>query len=333
MFVDQVRISIRSGDGGAGFVSFRREKFVPKGGPDGGNGGRGGDVIFIATAQLHTLLDHRYKREYTAEHGADGMSSRKFGRSGKDLEIRVPCGTIIRGEESGELLADMVEDGQTYICARGGRGGRGNAEFATSTRQTPRFAEPGRPGQERSLLLELKLIADVGLVGFPNAGKSTLISMISAAQPKIADYPFTTLQPNLGIVRYREYDSFTVADLPGLIEGAHEGKGLGITFLKHVERTRILAIIIECLSDDYARDVDVLRNELTSYSSELAAKPWFVAFSKTDTADDEIRERLAEFTAQHDGSVLQFSSISGQGVEELKDHMWKQIQDVPQTEG
>lgn len=332
MFVDQVSISIQSGDGGAGFVSFRREKFVPKGGPDGGNGGRGGDVIFVASEHLHTLLDHRYKREYAAEKGADGMSSRKFGRSGKDLEIKVPCGTIIRDAESEEILADLVEAGQTYIAARGGRGGRGNAEFATSTRQTPRFAEPGRPGQERSLLLELKLIADVGLVGFPNAGKSTLISIISAAQPKIADYPFTTLQPNLGIVRYREYDSFTVADLPGLIEGAHEGKGLGITFLKHVERTRVLAIIIDCLTDDYARDVGVLRNELSSYSRELAAKPWFIAFSKTDTADDEIRTRMEEFTTQHDGSVLRFSSISGQGVAELKDHMWKQVQDVQKAE-
>ncbi|PLX23743.1 MAG: GTPase ObgE [Ignavibacteria bacterium] len=332
MFVDQVRISIQSGDGGAGFVSFRREKFVPKGGPDGGNGGRGGDVIFVASSQLHTLLDHRYKREYKAEKGADGMSSRKFGRAGQDLLIKVPCGTIIKDADTEEVLADMVDDGQTYTAAKGGRGGKGNALFATSIRQTPRFAEPGGSGRERTLMLELKLIADVGLVGFPNAGKSTLISTISAAQPKIADYPFTTLQPNLGIVGYREYDSFTVADLPGLIEGAHEGKGLGITFLKHVERTRVLAIIVECLSDDYERDVRVLRNELSSYSRELESKPWFVAFSKTDTADEEINERMAEFISQHDGIVMKFSSISGQGITELKDQMWKLVQDVQRSD-
>jgi GTP-binding protein len=332
VFVDQVRIAIRSGDGGAGFVSFRREKYVPKGGPDGGNGGRGGDVIFVASSQLHTLLDHRYRREYSAENGVAGMSSRKSGRSGLDLLIRVPCGTIIKDAESEALLVDLVHDGQQFVVAKGGRGGRGNSEFATSTRQTPRFAEPGRPGRENTLLLELKLIADVGLVGFPNAGKSTLISVISAAQPKIADYPFTTLQPNLGIVRYREYDSFTVADLPGLIEGAHEGKGLGIKFLKHVERTRVLAVLIDCMSDDYARDLEVLRNELTSYSKELTIKPWFIALSKTDTADEETLSRIADFSSESDATVLSFSSVSGIGVTELKDEMWRQIQKVEKSE-
>lgn len=328
MFVDQVSITVRSGHGGAGCVSFRREKFVPKGGPDGGNGGRGGDVVLRADSQLHTLLDHRYHREYSAEKGVPGQSSRKTGRSGETLIIHVPRGTVIRDAESGELLADLVEHAQTYLVARGGRGGRGNAEFATSTNRTPRRAESGRPGEERQLLLELKLIADVGLVGFPNAGKSTLISSISAARPKIADYPFTTLEPNLGIVRYREYDSFTVADLPGLIEGAHEGKGLGMTFLRHVERTRVLAVIIECLSEDYSRDLHVLRNELASYSSELAMKPWFAALSKTDVADPETEERMRDFAEGLDVPVYRFSSVSGVGVDALKDAMWRLIQEA-----
>ncbi|MBN1447612.1 MAG: GTPase ObgE [Bacteroidetes bacterium] len=323
MFVDQVSISVRSGRGGAGCVSFRREKYVPKGGPDGGNGGRGGDVLLVADSQLHTLLDHRYRREYAAENGAVGQQSRRSGRSGQTLVIRVPCGTVVRDEESGELLADLVEEGQSFVAAQGGKGGRGNAEFATSTNRTPRRAEAGRSGEERNLLLELKLIADIGLVGFPNAGKSTLISTISAARPKIADYPFTTLEPNLGIVRYREYDSFTVADLPGLIEGAHEGKGLGMQFLRHVERTRVLAVLIECLSDDFQRDLDILRNELSSYSRELAVKPWFVAVSKMDAADEEIMERIREFTESLDVAFLPFSSVSGSGVNELLDFMWK----------
>lgn len=325
MFVDQVSISVRSGKGGAGCVSFRREKFVPKGGPNGGNGGRGGDVVLVADSQLHTLLDHRYRREYAADNGAPGQPSRKSGRSGEALRIYVPCGTVVRDEDTGELLADLVEDGQSFAIARGGRGGRGNAEFATSTNRTPRRAEPGRPGEERQLLLELKLIADIGLVGFPNAGKSTLISTISAARPKIADYPFTTLEPNLGIVRYREYDSFTVADLPGLIEGAHEGKGLGTQFLRHVERTRVLTMLIDCMAEDYTRDIEVLRNELRSHSVELAAKPWFVAVSKTDAADEETLERIRTLKSALDVPVYAFSSVSGEGVDALKDAMWQQI--------
>jgi len=327
VFVDQVSITVRSGDGGAGCVSFRREKFVPKGGPDGGNGGRGGDVLLWADSQLHTLLDHRYRREYGADKGAPGQSSRKTGRSGEALVIYVPCGTVVRDAESGEMLADLVEHDQTYLAAAGGRGGRGNAEFATSTNRTPRRAESGRPGEERQLMLELKLIADVGLVGFPNAGKSTLISTISAARPKIADYPFTTLEPNLGIVRYREYDSFTVADLPGLIEGAHEGRGLGTKFLRHVERTRVLAVIIECLSEDFGRDLDILRNELSSYSGELAQKPWFVALSKSDVADSETEERMRTFEKEIEVPVHRFSSVSGVGVEALKDAMWRLVQE------
>jgi GTP-binding protein len=325
VFVDQVSIAVRSGKGGAGCVSFRREKFVPKGGPDGGNGGRGGDVILVANGQLHTLLDHRYRREYAAPNGAPGEPSRRSGKSGRALRIEVPVGTVVRNEETGAMLADLVEDGQEFVVLRGGIGGRGNAEFATATNQTPRNAEPGREGKDAQLLLELKLIADVGLVGFPNAGKSTLISVISAAQPKIADYPFTTLEPNLGIVRYREYDSFTVADLPGLIEGAHEGKGLGHKFLQHVERTRVLAMLIDCMSDDYPSDIDVLRNELTSYSGELSAKPWFIAVSKTDTADEDTRERIAELASAYEVPVLSFSSVSQEGINALKDMMWRMI--------
>ena len=325
MFVDQVSITVRSGNGGAGCVSFRREKFVPKGGPDGGNGGRGGNVIFIANSQLHTLLDHRYKREYAATDGAKGQTRRKSGKYGPHLEIQVPVGTVVREAESGKILVDLVENGQSFTVAKGGDGGRGNSEFATSTNQAPRRAEPGRPGKEVHLLLELKLIAEVGLVGFPNAGKSTLISVISAAQPKIADYPFTTLEPNLGIVRYREYDSFTVADLPGLIEGAHEGKGLGLQFLQHVERTKVLAILIDCLTEDYAEEVKVLRNELSSYSKELRSKPWFIAVSKIDIADEDTQKKIHELTDSLEVPVLAFSSVSQEGIPALKDMMWRMI--------
>lgn len=337
MFVDQVTISVQSGKGGDGCVSFRREKYVPKGGPDGGNGGKGGDVILVANPQLHTLLDQRYKHTYAAENGIKGQKSLRTGRSGEDALIQVPCGTVVRDAETLQLLADLVSPGQRYLAATGGRGGRGNAEFATATHQTPRSAENGRPAEERQLMLELKLIADVGLVGFPNAGKSTLISTISAARPKIADYPFTTLEPNLGIVRYREYDSFTVADLPGLIEGAHEGKGLGTQFLRHVERTRVLAILIESFSPDYSDDLQVLRHELSSHSDELARKPWFVAISKTDAADADAWQRIKQFRESIPNTVHAFSSVSGDGVSELKDLMWNLIKDTdpvaPDDEG
>lgn len=331
MFIDQVSITVQSGKGGAGAVSFRREKYVPKGGPDGGNGGNGGDVVFRANAQLHTLLDHRYKRVYEAEAGVRGSNSRKDGRWGNPLIIDVPRGTILRDEENGEIIADLVEDGQEVVVARGGKGGRGNAEFATATHQAPRNAEPGRPGEFRALSLELKLIADIGLVGFPNAGKSTLISVISAARPKIADYPFTTLEPNLGIVRYREYDSFTVADLPGLIEGAHEGKGLGHTFLRHIERTSAVAVLIDCLSEDYAKDLRVLLEELASYSRDLARKKYLVAVSKADIADEETNERIAQFSSELGRPVYTFSSVSRVGVEGLLDAMWNMIVDRPMT--
>ncbi len=288
MFVDQVTITVQSGAGGAGRVSFRREKYVPKGGPDGGNGGNGGNIVLRANAQLHTLLDQRYKRIYEAPDGAKGLSSRKFGKWGEHLVVSVPCGTLVKDAKSKEILVDLVEDGQEFVIAKGGKGGRGNAEFATSVKQTPRYAESGMPGEIRELQLELKLLADVGLVGLPNAGKSTLISVLSAARPKIADYPFTTIEPNLGIVSYYEYKSFTVADLPGLIEGAHEGKGLGIKFLKHIERTKVLVILIDCISDDYEKDYRVLRSELESYSRDLSRKPFIIAMSKMDVVDEEV---------------------------------------------
>lgn len=325
MFVDEVTITVTSGDGGAGLVSFRREKYVPKGGPDGGDGGKGGDVIIRADVQLHTLLDQRYRRSYAAKSGARGGSARCTGRSGEDAVIRVPCGTLVRDAASGEVIADLVANGDEFVVARGGLGGRGNAQFATPVQQTPRFAEPGRKGRTLELALELKLIADVGLVGFPNAGKSTLISVISAARPRIADYPFTTLEPNLGIVAYQDYSSFTVADIPGLIEGAHLGKGLGIQFLRHIERTRVLAMLIDCSSDDYVRDFETLRRELAEYSRDLAEKQYFVVLSKTDIADEEMEERVAAFRAATGLDPLRMSAVSGDGVRAVLDVMWRMI--------
>jgi len=323
VFVDQVTISVESGAGGSGRVSFRREKYVPKGGPDGGTGGNGGHVLLCADQQLHTLLDHRYRRIYKADPGQPGSTSRKTGKNGKDLMVRVPQGTLVRDAATGELLADLVEAGQECRIARGGKGGRGNSEFATSTQQTPRHAESGRPGEQRSLVLELKLIADVGLVGSPNAGKSTLISVISAAKPKIADYPFTTLEPNLGIVRYQEYKSFTVADIPGLIEGAHEGKGLGTRFLRHIERTRILVVLIDCRNEDYGQELGMLRSELEKYSRELVEKPKFIVFTKQDTANEEILERITAFEKTEEENVVNISSVSGEGLKALLDRMWQ----------
>ncbi|MDR3627417.1 MAG: GTPase ObgE, partial [Ignavibacteriaceae bacterium] len=251
MFIDYAKIDLKAGDGGNGAVTFRREKYVPKGGPSGGNGGKGGDVIMEAHHNLSTLLDFRYKKHYTAQDGDAGANSLKDGKGGDDIIIQVPVGTTVKDAETEEVLFDLDEDNKRVIIAKGGKGGKGNSNFATSINQTPRYAEPGRPGEEKNVILELKLIADVGLVGFPNAGKSTLISKISAARPKIADYPFTTLEPVLGIVKYKDYKSFTVADIPGIIEGASEGKGLGHKFLRHIERTKILLFLIEVTSENY----------------------------------------------------------------------------------
>ena len=327
MFIDYSKIYVKSGNGGDGAVAFRREKYVPKGGPAGGNGGKGGDVIFIPDSNLSTLLDFRYERKYMAEDGDNGGSSLKDGKGGNDLVIKVPVGTIIKEAETGEIILDLLEAGKEYIIAKGGRGGKGNSNFATPTNQTPRFAELGKPGEERNIELELKLIADVGLVGFPNAGKSTLISVISDAKPKIADYPFTTLEPNLGIVRYKNYKSITVADIPGIIEGAHLGKGLGLKFLRHIERTKILLIMIDVTSEDYGNDYKTLINELEKYSKILSKKKKIVAFSKADLLQKGELKKVAKRKIPHyKGRILVFSAATNYGIQELLDTFWQTLE-------
>jgi GTPase len=286
-FIDRVRIRAKAGDGGSGIVSFRREKFVPMGGPDGGDGGRGGDVIVRADSNLSTLLDYTYRDQWRAENGSHGSGSNKTGADGEDVLLPVPPGTIVRDLQSGAILAEVLRDGESAVVARGGRGGKGNAFFATSTKQAPREYQPGEDGEQRELELELRLIADVGLVGQPNAGKSTLLSVISAARPKIADYPFTTLAPNLGVVQLSDSRTFVVADIPGIIEGAHEGKGLGLQFLRHIERTRILAFLIPIDAMDWQAEYDQLRQEISAYSPGLGDKPHCVVFTKMDLLGDD----------------------------------------------
>ncbi len=325
MFIDQATISVKAGKGGNGTISFRREKFIPKGGPDGGNGGSGGSIILRADRQLTTLMDFRYKRSYQADNGHAGMASNKTGKSAEDIVVRVPTGTLVKDAESDAVYVDLIKDNEEFIIAQGGKGGRGNAEFATPTNQAPRKATPGIPGDERMIQLELKLLADVGLVGFPNAGKSTLISRISAAKPKIADYPFTTLIPNLGIVRYQEYKSFVVADMPGLIEGAHAGKGLGIEFLKHIERTRVLVFLIECTSEDPKEQYKTLLNELELFNEEMLEKPQVIALTKMDLADDAARKVIAKLKFKKGIDVVPISSVAGEGVHLLLDAIWKQL--------
>ncbi|NTU45949.1 MAG: GTPase ObgE [Chlorobiaceae bacterium] len=320
-FVDSASIFVQAGDGGKGCVSFRREKFVPKGGPDGGDGGRGGHVWLRTNRQLTTLLDFKYKKKYIAVRGVHGQGARKTGRDGADVIIDVPCGTIVRNAETHEIIADLTGEDQEILIARGGKGGRGNQHFATPTRQAPRFAEPGQKGEELMLEMELKLMADVGLVGFPNAGKSTLISVISAAKPKIADYPFTTLVPNLGIVRYEEYKSFVMADIPGIIEGASEGKGLGLQFLRHIERTKILAILISADSPDIADEYRTLLGELEKFEKALLEKPRLVVVTKMDIAAEDLEIPVLEEGIR----VLSISSVSGEGLKELKDELWREV--------
>lgn len=320
-FVDSAAISVHAGDGGRGCVSFRREKFVPKGGPDGGDGGRGGHVWLRTNSHLTTLLDFRYKRHYTAGRGAHGLGARKTGKDGADIVIDVPSGTVVRNAATGEVLADMTIDDEKVLIAAGGRGGRGNQHFATPTRQAPRFAEPPGKGEAVELELELKLMADVGLVGFPNAGKSTLISVLSAARPKIADYPFTTLVPNLGIVRYEEYRSFVVADIPGIIEGAAEGRGLGLQFLRHIERTKVLALLIAADSEDIPSVYRTLLGEMEQFDASLLRKPRIVIITKMDIAPEELV--IPSFA---DGvKVLAISSVAGTGLRELKDELWVRV--------
>lgn len=329
MFIDYAQIEVIAGDGGDGAVTFRREKFVPKGGPSGGNGGKGGDIIIQTDSNLSTLLDFKYKRIYKAGKGAPGGSSLKDGKNGEDVIIKLPPGTIIKDSSTNKILYDLGENDQRIILAKGGKGGKGNSNFATPTRRTPRFAEPGKPAESLKVILELKLIADIGLVGFPNAGKSTLISTISAARPKIADYPFTTLEPNLGIVKYKDYQSFTVADIPGIIEGAHEGKGLGIKFLRHIERTRVLLFLIDITSDDYQRDFDILFNELKNYSKVLVKKQIILSLSKADLISETEIKKLSKIIIKKVKSpVIIFSSATKYGLEELKDRLWTEIRNL-----
>jgi GTP-binding protein len=328
MFVDYVTISIASGKGGDGAVAFRREKYVPKGGPAGGDGGDGGNVYFIAETNLHTLLDFRYHRKYKAGDGEKGGTSLKDGKNGRDVIIKVPVGTVIRNRETGEILADLDKAGKKFLALKGGKGGKGNSKFATPTNQTPRYAEPGKPGKSLDLILELKLIADVGLVGFPNAGKSTFISTVSAARPKIADYPFTTLKPNLGIVSYKDFQSFTIADIPGIIEGAHEGKGLGLNFLRHIERTKVLFLMLDSSGKNLKEDYKILRKELNAYSKKLSEKKFLVGLSKIDLLDAERRKELNDIQFDdYGGEVLMFSSITKEGIEKVLDSLWKLLQE------
>ncbi|MCX7929178.1 MAG: GTPase ObgE [Chlorobi bacterium] len=321
-FVDLVRIHAKAGDGGRGIVSFRREKYVPKGGPDGGDGGRGGDVIAIADPHLNTLLNFRYKRHFTAGNGAPGGTNRRSGKSGRSVFLRVPPGTVIRDAESGDVLADLTTAGNHVVVLRGGRGGRGNAAFATPTNRTPRVAENGQAGEQRWLELELKLLADVGLVGFPNAGKSTLIATISAAKPKIADYPFTTLIPNLGMVRLDGERSFVVADIPGLIEGASRGKGLGTDFLRHIERTRVLVFLLDPHVLPPQEAYAILDGELISHNPALADKRRIVCISKADTLDSEQRSALSQLDFPRYGKPLVISSVTRENIDQLLEIIW-----------
>jgi GTP-binding protein len=321
-FLDEARILVKAGDGGNGCLAFRREKFVPRGGPSGGDGGHGGDVVLVGTPHLNTLLQFRFNPEHRAGRGRHGEGSDCTGADGHSLEILVPVGTLVWDEATGERLADFTEPGQRYVAARGGRGGRGNARFATSTHQAPTEHEPGRPGEERRLRLELKLLADAGLVGFPNSGKSTLISRISAARPKIADYPFTTLVPNLGVVQMENYRSFVVADIPGLIQGAHLGHGLGIQFLRHIERTRLLIHLVD-VSDasgrDPVRDFETVLGELSSFSGDLVRKPMILVATKMDAAQDPERAAALRALAARRGlEFFEISSVTGQGIDALK---------------
>jgi GTP-binding protein len=328
-FIDYAKIQVRAGNGGRGCVSFRREKYVPKGGPDGGDGGKGGDVVIIATQELNTLLDVHYRREYKAKRGEYGKGKQMSGRNGDDMVISVPVGTIVRDEEDGQIIADLDYDGTKAVVARGGRGGLGNAHFATPTRQTPRFAQPGEEGEEKRLVLELKLLADVGLIGLPNAGKSTLISAITSARPKIADYPFTTLIPNLGVVKADDFRSFVIADIPGLIEGAHSGAGLGFQFLRHVERTSVLLHLVDIsdiLTSNPVEDFEKINTELRLYNPLLSIKPMAVAGTKLDIAYEGTRLRRMEDYCRDKGMLFfPLSAVTGKGIRDLVIYLSEEV--------
>ncbi|HNP08420.1 MAG TPA: GTPase ObgE [Cyclobacteriaceae bacterium] len=324
-FIDYIKFNSRSGKGGAGFLHFHRDKLTNKGGPDGGNGGRGGHIILRGNAQLWTLLHLKFRKHVIAADGNGGEEQNRTGADGKDEIIEVPLGTVAKRAETDEFLFEINEDGQEVILTPGGRGGKGNAYFATSTNQAPTHAQPGEPGIEEWIILELKILADVGLVGFPNAGKSTLLSVVSAAKPKIADYPFTTLTPNLGVVAYRNNKSFVMADIPGIIEGASEGRGLGIRFLKHIERNSLLLFMVPADANDIKKEYAILLNEVKKYNPELLDKKRILAVSKSDLLDDELREAIAKEIPTELPTVF-ISALTNQGITELKDMIWKNLQ-------
>ena len=327
-FVDYVKIHVSSGNGGKGSMHLHREKFVAKGGPDGGDGGRGGHVILKGDKNLWTLLHLKFKRHVKAEHGEHGSSGRSTGADGKDAYVNVPLGTVVRDAETNTILFEITEDGEEKIVAEGGMGGRGNWHFKTATNQTPRYAQPGIPLEEKTVLLELKVLADVGLVGFPNAGKSTLLSVITSAKPKIADYEFTTLKPNLGIVKYRDFQTFVMADIPGIIEGAAEGKGLGHYFLRHIERNSVLLFLIPADADDILKQYEILLDELRRYNPEMLDKERLIAVSKCDMLDDELKAELKkELDQTLPIDYIFISSVAQQGITELKDKLWKMLND------
>ena len=323
-FIDYVKIMCRSGKGGAGSRHFHRAKYLPKGGPDGGNGGRGGHIILKGNRNMWTLLPLRYQRHIFATDGERGGENRSTGKDGEDKIIEVPVGTVVFDADSGEFICEVTEDGQEVKLLRGGKGGLGNWNFATSTNRAPRYAQPGQPAIEKTVVLELKLLGDVGLVGFPNAGKSTLLSAMSAAKPKIADYPFTTMEPSLGIVDYRGDKSFVMADIPGIIEGASEGKGLGLRFLRHIERNAVLLFLIPADSDNIKRDYEILLNELKEFNPELGDKGRVLAISKSDLLDEELREEISKELPEGIPTVF-ISAVTGQGLTELKDLLWREI--------
>lgn len=325
-FVDYVKIHVKSGKGGAGSAHLRREKFIPKGGPDGGDGGRGGHIIIRGNQQLWTLLHLKYRKHIKAEGGENGGKSQSTGAQGKDEVLEVPLGTVAKDEETGEVLFEITEDGEEKVLMPGGRGGLGNVHFKSATFQTPRFAQPGEPGQEGWKILELKVLADVGLVGFPNAGKSTLLSVLSAAKPEIADYPFTTLVPNLGMVSYRDYRSFVMADIPGIIEGASEGKGLGYRFLKHIERNAVLLFLVPADADDIVAEYNILLSELKKYNPELLDKDRLLAISKSDMLDEELTKELDDQLKKqlrNGPEYIFISSVSQKNLDKLKDKLWQ----------
>lgn len=334
MFIDLAEIYVKAGDGGNGRVSFHREKYVAAGGPDGGDGGDGGNLIFQADQHLRTLADFRYKRSYKSERGEDGGQRKCFGKKGADLVIKVPCGTLVKDKETGLILADITKDGQTEIIAKGGKGGKGNVHFATPTRQIPNFAKNGTPGEERWIILELKLLADVGLVGYPNVGKSTLLAAVSSARPKIANYHFTTLSPNLGVVSMGEGESFVIADIPGLIEGAHEGVGLGHDFLRHVERTRILVHVIDIASldgRDPVEDFHTINSELEKFNPELAKRPQIIAANKVDVlSNQDILKGFIASMEQQGYRVFPISAATGTGVRDLVNYVYEQVKTLPE---